>query len=670
MQTASPTKGSVHVQDLVATSVDLPTLTNLSLDSLNLTSIHGLEVLKALKHLDLSFNHFSDVSFLLDLRPLSELFLTYNKITSMSLFSSINLSMLKVLDLSYNKISSVAALKPAVSLRRLNLSNNHLSTISDPFLFSNHLKNLDLSQNLITVISQEVIDSLPDCLEELSLAGNQLSILPNLSDLINLTDLDLSSNGFSNISAELFILPKLVSLNLDSQQPHLSSFSPPFLPCLEELSLCNNNLSTLPLLPRTTPKLSILLLSGNPLTFSTISHCLLGLSFLFRLDITYTYLDDVVSVLPFLELLNNKSIEELREAEIVDFEVADLGYSEGEHCCVSDLDVSADSCVFFKKTEINEQENNDDCTVIGSNGAHSLQFTGLDSLRSDASDVRELSKNTIYNTNKIVTGKKVEETYTPLQQQIITQIQALAPMEQTRDLLQCFCEGLEARKLELAHALPLSDIPPPRPITSLSSRPVSAVSVISLSPSPVRRDSPFSPLLRSKSAMDSRREEDDDDDDFEVIDFNDSIDVSGQNDDSLGLDDLEKDLQLIIEEVNIDLATLSCTKPRVKSAPPHLSYGSSTPYQSPFEPSAVSSKPVTRAKSPIDVVIGSESPLRAVTADITRMRGTSPTHAAVRSCSSRKPPRSGVKSARGMSISALASDKGKDHSSLFSWNLK
>jgi len=97
----------------------------------------------------------ADISFLKDLSYLTELDLSYNQISNISVLKG--LKKIKQLYLRNNRISDVSALRNLTSLTRLDLSNNMISEI---VLLKDlkGLKELNLMKNRITQLPAEIID--------------------------------------------------------------------------------------------------------------------------------------------------------------------------------------------------------------------------------------------------------------------------------------------------------------------------------------------------------------------------------------------------------------------------------------------------------------------------------------------------------------------------------
>ena len=213
------------------------------------------------------------------------------------------LTQLKSLDMSHNNMWSLPANSlcgSSLTLQSLNLSNNHLLDITDLGLDSSKsacqmniveldvshnfisslrngdlestassLKRLDLSGNRLTYLSDESLYSMAT-LEVLKLADNQLAALPptvfNKSQ--QLKELHLQNNSLTLLTPELFNgLEHLVVLNLSHNAiaSHLLSHDTfASLTSLRVLDLSYNQLTDLDFLP-SFPNLEALILDHNQL---------------------------------------------------------------------------------------------------------------------------------------------------------------------------------------------------------------------------------------------------------------------------------------------------------------------------------------------------------------------------------------------------------------------
>ena len=178
----------------------------LTIDSLSLGALKGLENCTGLKELTVTDSQVQDLSFLSKLTSLEKLTLSGNNIQDLSALSS--LTSLKTLDLSGNNIQDLSALPSLTSLETLDLSDNaslaDLSTLSG----LSKLKTLDVSNTKVRDLT-----GLPVGLTSLKASGNNIEDMSKISGLTSLETLDLSNNLIS-VLTDLSGFSKLENLNL------------------------------------------------------------------------------------------------------------------------------------------------------------------------------------------------------------------------------------------------------------------------------------------------------------------------------------------------------------------------------------------------------------------------------------------------------------------------
>lgn len=111
----------------------------------------------------------------------------------------------------------------ASNLKVLNLRGNKVTTIpQSTFALASALEQIDLSYNLIGVIDDLAFSGL-DNLKELDLSHNKIGLLKvfTLSNLLNLETLNLSNNKIKLLEPGALALPKLKSLNFNSNDVKL-----------------------------------------------------------------------------------------------------------------------------------------------------------------------------------------------------------------------------------------------------------------------------------------------------------------------------------------------------------------------------------------------------------------------------------------------------------------
>lgn len=178
---------------------------------------------------------------------LQELNLSHNKIQKLSAHAFDRLSKLEILSLSYNFITEMDNKQFAAlpNLKWLALDNNQIQYI-DAHLFTvnKYMELLQLDNNQIDNIDSETFESCSENLKSLYLSNNRL-ISINASNLLKLTNLNVSRNNFSTIDS-IPLLYNLQSLDLSwnsIDDINLSSFSN--MTELKELSLRSSGLKTI-----------------------------------------------------------------------------------------------------------------------------------------------------------------------------------------------------------------------------------------------------------------------------------------------------------------------------------------------------------------------------------------------------------------------------------------
>ncbi|MBS4785210.1 MAG: leucine-rich repeat domain-containing protein [Clostridiales bacterium] len=249
---------NIGVADGLPLTLDgVQNMKSLLADSLNITSLKGLEHLTNLTVLYLGDNQITDIKPLAGLTQLESLYLEGNQLTDISPLE--NLTQLELLILDGNQLTNISPLKDLTGLTSLSLVGNQLTDIS-ALEDLTELVSLYLTDNQITDISS--LKGLTN-LEELSLDGNQLTSISALKDLTKLNFLYLADNQLTDIT-DLKGLTELTLLSLDDNR--LTDISPlKDLTGLEVLYLADNNLSDVSDLSGMV-NLFDLTLSGNPLT--------------------------------------------------------------------------------------------------------------------------------------------------------------------------------------------------------------------------------------------------------------------------------------------------------------------------------------------------------------------------------------------------------------------
>ena len=198
--------------------------------------LSGLEQLKYLESLDLSYSQIKSLLPIKNILSLKTLKLSNSNIYNIDDLKY--LSSLKDLDLSGNSIDNI---KPLRRLAKLNMLNLGVNNISDIRVLASHkeLSKLDISSNLISDISPV---SKLDKLEYLDISDNSISKISAISSLKKLKKFKAANNSIVSISG-LTQLTKLRHLDLANNQIcSLESFSKANLPDLNANLRFNDNI--------------------------------------------------------------------------------------------------------------------------------------------------------------------------------------------------------------------------------------------------------------------------------------------------------------------------------------------------------------------------------------------------------------------------------------------
>lgn len=173
------------------------------------------------------------------------------------------------LHLQFNRIAALSIeLIHATSTNLITLSLSHnLVREIQPRLFYNfkHLIDIKLSDNMLSVISQNAFAGLEDTLLNLDISYNRLTTITELP-LKNLLSLNLAGNQLKQLPPETFkYLHRLKYLNLSSN-PLYGGFPPVFPSSLINLDISHTELKILPtILLLNLESLEKIFLSGNQL---------------------------------------------------------------------------------------------------------------------------------------------------------------------------------------------------------------------------------------------------------------------------------------------------------------------------------------------------------------------------------------------------------------------
>ncbi|BDR53518.1 hypothetical protein KIM372_14250 [Bombiscardovia nodaiensis] len=311
-----------------------PNLGKLNLSNNKLSSVAGItwNNLTNLGELWLNRNQITDLSPVTGVPFLADLYAQDNLITNPGQLNNPNLL---VLYLSNNKLSSVTSItwNNLSKLQKLNLETNQITDLS-PVTGLPSLTSLEAFSNLITnpgqlnnpnltllYLSGNKIPSVASInwnnltkLQQIDLQGNQITDLSPLNPVHSLTDLNASDNLITN--AGQLNNPNLERLYLFTNKlSSVASITWNSLTKLQQLSLSNNQITDLSLvtgLPSLTqleaqnnlitnpgqlnnPNLLVLYLAGNKLS-SIASITWNSLTKLQQLDLQYNQITDITSI--------------------------------------------------------------------------------------------------------------------------------------------------------------------------------------------------------------------------------------------------------------------------------------------------------------------------------------------------------------------------------------
>lgn len=212
-------------------------LNNNNLDFLQKTPFSALANLEKL-HLQSNKILSIQVSLLSNLTNLIELHLEDNMIQYINDNSFDNLKSLKKLLLSNNEFKAQNEnprmnLENLKNLEILDLSSNAIVQLDKNFVMSSNMKELNLSNNIISFLHEDVFKTMKD-LEMITMAFNNLTSLSDatFANNVNLREVDLSNNHIRRVEGVLFeSLIALEKLNLSSNM--ITQISPEFQGLLE-----------------------------------------------------------------------------------------------------------------------------------------------------------------------------------------------------------------------------------------------------------------------------------------------------------------------------------------------------------------------------------------------------------------------------------------------------
>ncbi len=172
---------------------------------------------------------------------------------------------LENLDLSHNDLKTLpASIGYLTKVTNLNLSHNKLTALPSEVSFLRDLSTLELTGNSL----EELPDSMCDLskMECLYLRQNLLKKMPNLRNCSHLKEMHLGSNRLEIVTEEdVSNIPNVTTLDMRDNKITSVPDELVNLQSLERLDLANNDLHSVPYALGTLPHLKSLSLEGNPL---------------------------------------------------------------------------------------------------------------------------------------------------------------------------------------------------------------------------------------------------------------------------------------------------------------------------------------------------------------------------------------------------------------------
>lgn len=226
----------------------LTKLTNLLASHNKLSTIPKLP--NDIETIDLSHNKISNCGSFEITAKLSDLNFAFNSIQKLC-FSEISQN-LTILNLTHNQINEIPEIlfANAIKLHTIDLSHNNLITMKVMNVVeTNQVKVIHLNDNKISHLDANVFENFVN-LEKLVLSNNRLIIKANsqtkikLQSLMNLIELDISSNEFEELDNQMFPLNSKLKI-LKMKNIKLKEVNFENVPNLEYLDISNNDIQQL-----------------------------------------------------------------------------------------------------------------------------------------------------------------------------------------------------------------------------------------------------------------------------------------------------------------------------------------------------------------------------------------------------------------------------------------
>jgi Leucine-rich repeat (LRR) protein len=272
----------------------------------------SIKLLTGLHALRASYNDLTQNEICGDLFRLEELTtvdLSHNSMTELP--ADISLAgNLVILSLGHNQLAGLSTdfLRYCTDLEHLDVGYNKIEVVLPQMRRLEHLRTLILSGNPLGGSTMRSLSSLVE-LERLELKATSRTVSnlpPNMEELVNLTDLDLSENEITEIPPALTGLLALRRLNLSDNKISAVPVAVAKWTCLESLNLSRNQLTVISTDLCALTTLRRLFVNNNLLAESALPSAIQGLSSLETLQASNNALTDIP-----VELFRCKKITQL-----------------------------------------------------------------------------------------------------------------------------------------------------------------------------------------------------------------------------------------------------------------------------------------------------------------------------------------------------------------------